>query len=150
MKQGVDNSAYLVKFSESPAAMKPIARSVFLLAAVSSLSLVSCGTLKQVGQSSMAAVKKTGSATASMVKAIPKPKMPDMSLANLMPGPKIKVVDVREKDLEEFKTGKELAQAYKRERSGFWIFGGPVDFKEPTLPEAGSELDGSLLPPRMP
>jgi len=25
-----------------------------------------------------------------------------------------------------------------------------VDFVEPTLPEAGSDLDGSLLPPRMP
>jgi hypothetical protein len=130
--------------------MKPIARSMSLLVAVSSLALVSCGTMKQVGQSSMAAVKRTGSATASMVKAIPKPTMPDMSLANLLPGPKIKVVDVREEDLEDYKTGKELAQAYKRERSGFWIFGGPVDFKEPTLPEAGSELDGSLLPPRMP
>jgi hypothetical protein len=133
--------------------MKPAVRSMSLLAAISSLTLVSCGTLKQVGQSSMAAVKKTGSATASMMKAIPTPKMPkmpDMGLANLLPGSRIKVVDVREKDLEEFKTGKELAQAYKRERSGFWIFGGPVDFKEPTLPEAGSELDGSLLPPRMP
>jgi hypothetical protein len=133
--------------------MKSIVRSASLLVVMSSFALVSCGTLKQVGQSSMAAVKKTGSATASMVKAIPTPKMPkmpDMGLANLMPGRRIKVVDVREKDLEDFKTGKELAQAYKRERSGFWIFGGPVDFKEPTLPEPGTELDGSLLPPRMP
>jgi hypothetical protein len=126
--------------------------SLFIFAA--SVPLVSCGSLKNIGQSSVTAVKKTGSATASMVKAIPTPKMPkmsmpDMGLANLMPGRRIKVVEVREKDLQEFKTGKELAQAHKRER-GFWIFGGPVDFKEPTLPEPGSELDGSLLPPRMP
>lgn len=77
--------------------------------------------------------------------------MPEMSLAGLLPGRRIKVVEVREKDLEDLPTGKELAQAYQRERqSGFWIFGGPVDFKEPTLPEPGAELDGSLLPPRMP
>lgn len=128
-----------------------------LIIFAASLPLVSCGSLKSVGQSSLTVVKKTGSATASMVKAIPSPKMPkmsmpdlpDMGLANLMPGRRIKVVEVREKDLQEFKTGKELAQAHKRERS-FWIFGGPVDFKEPTLPEPGSELDGSLLPPRMP
>ncbi len=138
--------------------MKPPALSASLLIFAASFPLVSCGALKNVGQSSVAAVKKTGAATASMVKAIPTPKMPklsmpdlpDMGLANLMPGNRIKVVEVREKDLEDFKTGKELAQTHKRERSGFWIFGGPLDFKEPTLPEPGSELDGSLLPPRAP
>jgi hypothetical protein len=152
----VDIDAFLVIFLE-PAAMKSPVLSMSLLVLAASFPLVSCGTLKSVGQSSVAAVKKTGSATASMVKAIPSPKMPkmsmpelpDMGLANLMPGRRIKVVEVREKDLQDFKTGKELAQTYKRERT-FWIFGGPVDFKEPTLPEPGTEMDGGLLPPRMP
>lgn len=77
-------------------------------------------------------------------------KISDLPLVHLLPGQGPKVVDVREKDLKEMPTGHELAQAHTRERSGFWIFGGPVDFKEPKLPESGADLDGSLLPPRMP
>ena len=100
-------------------------------------------------------VRNSTSATVSKISSLAKmpklPAMPDLKLANLLPGRGVKVVDVREKDLKELPTGKELAQAYEKERKGgFWIFGGPVDFKEPTLPEPGSELDGSLLPPRMP
>ena len=73
------------------------------------------------------------------------------SLANLLPGSRVKVVQVRKKDLKELPTGRERALAFENERKrGFWFFGGPVDFKEPTLPEPGSELDGSLLPPRIP
>lgn len=116
--------------------------------------MVSCGTVSKVGKGSVSMVKGASSATVSAIKAIPRPglpDLPDMSLANLMPGKRIKVVEVREKDLKEMPTGNELAKAYQKERrGGFWIFGGPVDFKEPTLPEPGSELDGSLLPPRMP
>jgi hypothetical protein len=78
------------------------------------------------------------------------PKLPEMSLPDFMPGDRVKVVEVREKDLRELPTGQEKALAYQRERKrGFWIFGGPVDFKEPDLPLPGSEVDGSLLPPRM-
>ena len=73
--------------------------------------------------------------------------MPD--IAGLLPGRKVDVVEVREKDLEEMPLGHERALAFDREKKrGFWVFGGPVDFHEPDLPEAGSELDGSLLPPR--
>jgi hypothetical protein len=118
-------------------------------------SLVSCATIKSAGRNSVAAVKKSTSATVTKISSVAKvpslPKMPDLHLANLMPGSRVKVVEVREKDLKELPTGQELAKAHARERrSGFWIFGGPVDFKEPTLPEPGSELDGTLLPPRMP
>ena len=67
----------------------------------------------------------------------------------MLPGRRVKVVDVRENDLEELPLGHERALAFDRERKrGFWVFGGPVDFQEPELPEAGVELDGSLLPPR--
>lgn len=119
-------------------------------------ALVCCGTVRNVGRGSVDLVKRSASATVAKVSSIKMPsmpdmpKMPDVSLAGLLPNRGPKVVEVREKDLKEMKTGKELAMAHERERRGFWLFGGPVDFKEPTLPEAGSELDGSLLPPRMP
>lgn len=76
-------------------------------------------------------------------------KLSGFSLASLLPGPGVKVVQVRKKDLKDLPTGRERALAFESQRKqGFWFFGGPVDFKEPTLPEPGSELDGSLLPPR--
>ena len=79
------------------------------------------------------------------------PKFPGFSLTNLLPGPQVPVVQVRVKDLKPLLTGHERALAFESQRTrGFWMFGGPVDFKEPTLPEAGAELDGCLLPPRMP
>ena len=99
---------------------------------------------------SCAAVKNATSATTAKISSMA--KMPDLSdtpIASILPGQRVKVVEVREKDLKELPTGKEKAIAYRR-GGGFWIFGGPVDFKEPTLPEPGSEMDGSLLPPRMP
>jgi hypothetical protein len=99
---------------------------------------------------SCAAVKNATSATTAKVSSLA--QMPDLSdtpIARILPGHRVKVVEVREKDLKELPTGKEKALAYRR-GGGFWIFGGPVDFKEPTLPEPGSEMDGSLLPPRMP
>jgi hypothetical protein len=78
-------------------------------------------------------------------------KFPHFSFASLLPRPRVQVVQVREKDLKPLPTGHERALAFESKHSrGFWFFGGPVDFKEPSLPEAGSELDGSLLPPRMP
>lgn len=77
-------------------------------------------------------------------------KFHGFSLANLLPGPGVKIVKVREKDLKELPTGRERALAYQNSRKGgFWIFGGSVDFKEPKLPEAGTESDGSLLPPKI-
>ena len=137
--------------------MKTPPRAIFCLAAAAVVSLSSCATMRNVGKGSVAMVKNTTSATASQITSIQMPKMPklpdmpDMHLANLLPGNRIKVVDVREEDLKEMPTGKERALAYENERKGgFWIFGGPVDFKEPTLPEPGAELDGTLLPPRMP
>lgn len=119
-------------------------------------ALVCCGTVRNVGRGSVDLVKRSASATVAKVSSIkmpsmPKmPDMPDVSLAGLLPNRGPKVAEVREKDLRELKTGKELAMAHERERRGFWFFGGPVDFKEPTLPEPGTELDGGLLPPRMP
>ncbi|RPJ34679.1 MAG: hypothetical protein EHM17_05720 [Verrucomicrobiaceae bacterium] len=101
---------------------------------------------------SCAAIRKTTSATAEKVTTLAKlPDLSDTPIARILPGQRIKVVEVREKDLKDLPSGQERAMAYRKQRrTGFWIFGGPVDFVEPTLPEAGSDLDGSLLPPRMP
>lgn len=93
-----------------------------------------------MGQKSAQAVRDTSSATASKL----------ALLTDLLPGNRIAVVEVREKDLKELPTGRERALAFQNSRKGgFWIFGGSVNFKEPTLPVAGSEPDGSLLPPKI-
>ena len=130
--------------------MKSIPRAVRNLALATIVPLASCATLRDAGRNSVAMVKNSTSATVTKISSISMPKLPEMHLANLLPGNRVKVVDVREKDLKELPTGKERALAYQNERRGFWIFGGPVDFKEPTLPEPGAAPDGSLLPPRMP
>jgi hypothetical protein len=121
--------------------MKTMAFTKTALLIIVSYALVSC-----------AAVRKTTSDAAAKVSSYAKmPDLTDTPLARLMPGGGVKIVEVREKDLKDLPTGKERAIAYRNERkSGFWIFGGPVDFKEPVLPEPGTEMDGSLLPPRMP
>jgi hypothetical protein len=115
------------------------AKTVFLIAAC--CALASCAAVKNATAATKA---KVSSSFAKL------PDLTDTPIASILPGQRIKVVEVREKDLKEMPTGKEKAVAYRRGNGGFWIFGGPVDFKEPTLPEPGAELDGSLLPPRMP
>ncbi|BCU79870.1 hypothetical protein [Luteolibacter sp. LG18] len=80
-------------------------------------------------------------------------KVSRFSVTDLMPA-KVKVVEVRQKDLKELPTGQERALAFENSRQrqhegGFWgFFKGPVDFKEPTLPNNAGVMDGSLLPPR--
>lgn len=107
----------------------------FLAAAILPLAITSCGTMKVV----KAAKEKTSNGVSALA---------DASWGRLTQ-PKVQVVEVREKDLKEMPTGDQQALAFdnKRKRSFWGFFSGPVDFKEPTLPAAGSELDGSLLPP---
>ena len=71
------------------------------------------------------------------------------SFAKLMPS-RIPVVEVREKDLREVKSGQDQAVAFqKTRRNRFWIFGGPADFVEPDLPDDVGIMDGELLPPKV-
>lgn len=80
-------------------------------------------------------------------------KVSRFSVSDLMPS-RIDVVEVRQKDLKEIQTGQEKALAFEntrrqRDSGGFWgFFKGPVDFKEPNLPNNSGAMDGSLLPPR--
>jgi hypothetical protein len=105
--------------------------------------LPSCATLKKAGDGSLAALRKSAGSAVSGVAALPD------RISGMMPGRSIKVVEVREEELEELKSGSELAKEHRRKqlRSNFWLFRGPVDFREPALPEPGAEADGSLLPP---
>ena len=112
---------------------------------IATVGLVSCATVSKVGQDSMALVHKTTEATTANVS-----KLSEMATNKLRPSG-VKVVEVREKELKDLPTGHERALAYENTRKrGLWSFMGPVDFKEPTLPETGGEMDGSLLPPKTP
>lgn len=109
-----------------------------LAACLLPLAISSCGTMKVV----KAAKNKTSEAVSGIA---------DASIGRFM-GPKIPVVEVREKDLRDLPTGDQRVLAMdakaKKKRS-FWFFGGPVDFKEPALPESspGMDTEASLLPP---
>ena len=125
--------------------MKPISRAITSVFEVVALGLVSCATVGNAGKNSLAFVQKTTAATTSKVA-----QLTEMAVNTVSPAG-VKVVEVREKDLKPLQTGQEKALAYENNRKrSFWSFGGPVDFKEPTLPQAGGEMDGSLLPPKSP
>ena len=118
-----------------------MSRAILLPTLIASCGLVSCATVSKIGHGSVALVQKTSAATSNKVS----------QLADIVRPPGVKVVEVREKDLKPILTGQERALAFQNTRKrGFWFFGGPVDFKEPTLPEAGGEMDASLLPPLTP
>lgn len=127
--------------------MKPIQWFVSLALAA---AMVSCAASRKDNTSPAQAAGKAQPPAPKSSRFAAWSKLPAFSLTDLLPGPKVKVVKVRHNELKEFPTGHERALAWENKRRGFWIFGGPVDFKEPTLPEPGSELDGSLLPPRLP
>ncbi len=125
--------------------MKPLPRAILFPAVAAVFGVVSCATVSKVGKGSIAFVQKTTTATTSKVA-----QLSTMAIDKIHP-PGVKVVEVREKDLKKLPTGQERALAFENTRKrGFWFFSGPVDFKEPSLPEAGGEMDGSLLPPKGP
>jgi hypothetical protein len=126
--------------------MKLMFRAILIPALAVTFGLVSCATVSKVGKGSLAFVKNTTTATTTKVA-----QLSTMAVDKINP-PSVKVVEVREKDLKKLPTGQERALAYENTRKrGFWFFGGPVDFKEPSLPEpGGGEMDGSLLPPKAP
>ncbi|MFT4176698.1 MAG: hypothetical protein QM627_08565 [Luteolibacter sp.] len=118
--------------------MKPTLFAKFSLLALT-LGLSSCGTMQTV--------KTTATATKDQVAKLGKVRMP--KLPKFGGEPDIYVVEAREKDLKKVRSGHEQAVAYHSStKRNFWIFGGPVHFKEPSLPVAGGEMDGSLLPPK--
>jgi len=112
--------------------MKPIC------CAIAAAALASCAQVNQLKTATVAGMSKMGQASKD-------------SFAKLMPQ-RIPVVEVREKDLKETKTGREQAVAFEKERrKSFWgsIFQGPIDFKEPELPVESASMEGELLPPKL-
>jgi hypothetical protein len=117
-----------------------MSRTFLFLAMTASLGLVSCATVSKVGTGSMAFVKSTGKHVSTLSQ---------LAINTIRP-PRVKIVKVRENELKKLPTGQERALAFEntRKRGFFSFFSGPVDFKEPTLPAPGGEMDGSLLPPK--
>jgi len=106
-----------------------------LCCVIAAVALASCAQVNQLKTATVGGFSKATDATKN-------------SFAKLMPA-RIPVVEVREKDLKEVKTGQEQVVAFeKTRRNRFWnIFGGPVDFKEPNLPSDNGMMEGDLLPP---
>ena len=76
--------------------------------------------------------------------------LPGFSLTGL-PSAAVAIVKVGEGELKELPLGHEQALAYESQRkSGLLALGGGGNFEQPKLPESGSEMDGSLLPPKSP
>lgn len=124
--------------------MKTFSRVIIFSAITSTFGVISCGTISKASTNSLAFVKSTSAATTSKMA-----QLSTMAIEKIRP-PSVKVVEVREKDLKKLPTGQERALAYENTRKRFWFFNGPVDFAEPTLPQPGGEMDGSLLPPKSP
>ena len=73
-------------------------------------------------------------------------KLSSFSLSNLLPS-HIPVVEAREEDLVDLPSGKERALAFEEEKKQRdWVLAGPINFKEPDLPEGDPFMNGGLLP----
>lgn len=124
-----------------PKRMSRMSRVTLLPAIAATFGLVSCATVGKIGNGSLTLVQKTTAKVSQLT---------EMAVDKIHPAG-VKVVEVREKDLKKLPSGQERALAFENTRKrGFWFFNGPVDFKEPTLPSPGGEMDGSLLPPKQP
>jgi hypothetical protein len=125
--------------------MKPMSRAAIFTVLAATLGLVSCGAMSKAGQGSVALVKKTTTATTDKVSSFT-----ELAVNKIRPSG-IKVVEVREKDLEKLPTGHDRAIAFQNtKKKSFWLFDGPVDFIEPELPmpSPGDEEVEILLPPK--
>jgi len=104
------------------------------LVLVCPIGLGSCGSAGRGANPTAASTKKTGW----------------FAVPDIFPA-RVPVVKVRTKDLKELPLGHERALAFAKQRqSGLWAVGATAEFVQPKLPEAGSEMDGSLLPPKDP
>ncbi|MCW1922589.1 hypothetical protein OKA05_08485 [Luteolibacter arcticus] len=113
-----------------------------LFCAIAALSFASCAQVSHLKTATVGGFSKVSGGLAKAGDATKD------SFAKLMPA-RIPVVEVREKDLKELKTGEQQALAFeKTRRNRFWgMFSGPVDFQEPALPSDAGSMDGELLPP---
>ncbi len=76
-------------------------------------------------------------------------KVTDLATSPFKPG--VPVVEARQDEWKELPSGHERALAYqeKQRQRRFWIFGPPVDFEEPELPDDVGSTEISLLPEKV-
>jgi len=100
-----------------------------------------------VGLGSCGTVQTLKNSTAAMVAKLPSlPSLPGPGMFGDHP----KVVKVREQDLKKMPLGHERALAFQKTGGVGWWPMGSVKFEPAPLPEPGTEMDGSLLPPLTP
>jgi hypothetical protein len=76
-------------------------------------------------------------------------KLTELASSPFRPG--VPVVEPRQNEWEKLPSGHERALAYQEQQRQrrFWLFGPPVDFEEPELPDiGGGAATSSLLPPK--
>jgi len=120
------------------------------LFALGSLMLSSCGTMDTIKTGTLSSVSKVGSGFSKVGQSVGDGfgKVAEVTTSPFKPG--LPVVEAREQDLKELPTGHDQAIAYQaeqRRRRGWWIFGGGVDFEEPSLPDDPMNAEAGLLPP---
>lgn len=129
--------------------------------AFGTVALTSCGTMDSLKTGTMSGVSKVGSGFSQMGQSVGSGfgkmgesvgegfgKVAEVTTSPFKPG--LPVVEAREADLKEMPSGHDRAIAYQaeqRRRRGWWIFGGAVDFEEPTLPDDPMNAEAGLLPP---
>lgn len=111
----------------------------------------SCGSMETIKTSATDGVSKVGQGIGKVGTGIGSGigngfgKVAKLTTSPFRPG--VPVVEAREDAMKELPSGQEQAIAYQQKHRGFWGFFGPVDFKEPTLPDESGSIDGGLLPP---
>lgn len=111
------------------------------------LALSSCGSMENLKTSATGGVSKMGEGLGKVGSGIGSgfEKVAAFTTSPFRPG--VPVVEAREDALKELPSGHDQAVAYQQRQRGFWGFLGPIDFKEPALPEDSGSIDGGLLPP---
>ncbi len=108
------------------------------------LFLSSCSTMTAIKDGTVSGVGKMGEGIGNGFG-----KVTDLATAPFKPG--VPVVEARPDDWKEQQSGEEMALAYqeKQRRKRFWLFGPPVDFEEPELPDDVGSTEISLLPEKV-
>ena len=112
----------------------------------SSILFASCGSIETIKTSTANGIGKVQGGFSKVGTGIGSGFDKATNLAMSPFRPAVPVVEAREDSLKELPSGQEQALAYQQNK-GFWSFLGPIDFKEPSLPEPGGDIDGGLLPP---
>lgn len=112
-----------------------------------SLAIASCGSMQGIKTSTTAGMSKVGEGFGKVGSGIGSGfgKVADLTMSPFRPG--VPVVEARQGALKELPSGHDQAIAYQQKQNNFWSFLGPINFKEPALPEDGGAMDGGLLPP---